>query len=245
MLPAKSMYREIDCPCHHAHTDDIDAETAGEKGAIEAADNATKNKRASIDPVADERVLAELVKFPSVLAIDVQEYVSGYGTTHLESHNAASKALAPKRIHYYKSWGARTLVAAIRAHIGENILVCLCEKLHLPLQEPAVQKIEKMVDKAETEKAHKASETYMKMKAKGRKMSRGLRELEVLWSAKHGNDGYDGEKVIDYNGLAQVSTIKLGLGAVIRPSKKKTFAPGESKHCDICNSTMHYITKPT
>ena len=146
---------ELDCPCHHAHTDDIDTETAEEKGDNEAAGTATSNKRASLDPAADTRVIAELVKFQAALAIDVQEFVSGYGTTHLESHNAASKALAPKRIHYYKSWGARTLVAAIRAHIGDNIMVRLCEKLRIPIQEPAMQEIDKMVDHAKTEKKNK------------------------------------------------------------------------------------------
>jgi hypothetical protein len=229
---------EADCPCHHAHMGDVDAETAGEKGNSGDAGATARNKRACLDPTTDALEIAELEKFHANLASEVQEYVSGYGTTHLESHNAASKALAPKRIHYYKSWGARTLVAAIKSHIGDGILVRLCEKLHIPIQEPALQEIGTMVDHAKNEADHKATKAYKKMKAKGRKISRGVRELEVLWSAKHGNDGYDGEKVIDYNGLALATTLELGLGAVIRTAKKKTYEAGESKHCDLCNSTM-------
>ena len=230
---------EEDCPCNCAPTYDASQECYDD-GAEEKSDATVevKPKRSCLDPLTDAHEIEELIKLHATLASGVEEFVSGFSTTHVESHNAAAKVLAPKRIHYYKSWGSRTLVAAIKSHIGDNILVRLCEKLQIPMTAPVKQEIGKMTQHAENAATHKATENYMKMKAQGRKISMGVRELEKAWSVVHGKDSYDGEKTIDYSGLSAASTLELGLGAVLPSSRAKAMNPADVAkmvRCPICN----------
>jgi hypothetical protein len=133
-------------------------------------------------------------------------------------------------------------VAAIKSHIGDNILVRLCEKLQIPITAPAKQEIDKITKHAENEATHKATEKYMKMKAQGRRISMGVRELEKAWSAVHGKDSYAyGEKTIDYSGLAAASTLELGLGAVLPSSRARAMNPSDVANmvkCPICNDRL-------
>ena len=227
---------EVDCPCHHIDADKPDDE---EKSDIMIDANSNK-KRASLNPSGDARVIEDLTKLHATLATDVERFVSGYSTTHLEGFNACAKAIAPKRIHYYKSWGPRTLVAAIRAHIGDDIMVELCNKLQIPITEAVEQEFGKMTKEGTTEASHKATADYKKMKSKGRQLSKGLRELEVMWTAKHGGDTYDGDAVIDYMGLSHASAEELGRGVLanVTASPTTTHPPEDYWKCDLCNRSV-------
>ena len=54
----------------------------------------------------------------------------------------------------------------------------------------------------------------------------------------HGKDSYDGEKTIDYSGLAAASTLELGLGAVLPSSRARAANPIDAVKmvkCPVCN----------
>ena len=95
---------EEDCPCNSAPTYDASQECYDD-GAEEKSDATVevKPKRSCLDPLTDAHEIEELIKLHATLASGVEVFVSGFTTTHVESHNAAAKVLAPKRIHYYKS----------------------------------------------------------------------------------------------------------------------------------------------
>jgi hypothetical protein len=172
-------------------------------------------------PVRDKAIISEFQKLQACLSADAKQFVTPYGTQRNESINNTTKKNASKRINYSNSWAPRTLFELARVHLGDIAIANLVELLDCHVSDELLAELQNLTLQADRESSHKRSEAYTKEQHKRDKESKGKRRLEILWQKAHGDDDYDGERLIDYDHLSELSAKELGHGyRPVAPTKQ-------------------------